>query len=453
MNYPNVCNSQDTCNSYECSGRDEFNYCQIRCCDYTRSADDIFGRFFTEQDRITSLLLKDPGMLAKTMWSTQCPLSTDRSCWWRMGNSNWLPNTQRGIRRYHACPQCRNIDRLVDLRHHPIGTPFLVEYGSHVGKSLILNEFPLTELTLKKGHPTPMMADLAYRRWGLSTSPTSLSHLEGDSFTSGVLLQWAIEHLLKSTGMPHYCHLYTAFVCGDSGYMLKDHPSIGNIQQLKRFPDLTQDNQALTPKVVRGILIQLIAVLKHLEQYDFIHGAPTNSAIVFSKEPCSYMYNDVHVASPVTLKLDQLDKSSLTLNSQIRIHSKPNLVDRFANQMTALPSQNGEFYCLNNTTAEIYLHLQRLGLPLCSSLDGYCFILSLMSEPSFGRTVLETPELNDLWKSMWTPDREPQITKEILEFHQQDYDDTMPFSDIVNLLKSSSLRKNLIPHLWNQFNK
>jgi len=59
---------------------------------------------------------------------------------------------------YYICPQCKNMNRLIDHAKTQIGKPFIIECGSSVGQQLVITETDLSSLFILKESPSPAVA-------------------------------------------------------------------------------------------------------------------------------------------------------------------------------------------------------------------------------------------------------------------------------------------------------
>lgn len=413
-----------------------------------RGADEIFNRYLTSKHEVLRLLAATPEQLVANLWSEQSPLPIDRGCMFRPGSPAAFTSTPRGVRKFHACMACRTLDRLVDLQKTPPGTPFIIEAGSETGKELMVSSEPAGNLSIKITTGPPLLAQRA--------SPLSRQidvYLESDRFTHAVLISWVLENILQLHGMPNSEKIYTAFICGDRGYLLS--------QALQAMTELTlvQSNDVA---VVTGVLLQLCTILLTLDEHDFIHGAPSLSSLRFSSEPCSYMFHDKAISAPLTLCLTDLTKASITLRlaseqdekshdqdaklrgRRLRLVPRHELPSRHAEMLSSLPLSTDNLYTLNNKTILAYSHLHSLGIPICKSMEAYCFLLALMlSETRFADVVLSTPSLRKAFESIWEPSQVNAVINDIKSLREEGMSDLSSLQ-LLNVLRPYTLRKDVL---------
>ena len=423
-------------------------YWDISCCDQTRRVDDMFSRFETEKNLVLGILMATPDRLPFLLWSEASPLSIDRRCMWKMGlissdvpppprpktffdflwTSPKIPDSKslpRGLRRSFSCPQCRNMERLVDFRKYPVGTPFLIESGQEAGERLIITDMPATHLSLKfeqESNSFPIA--------GTRSMPTfPYQTLQSDEFTNNILISFLLEYILREDiTMPSCCSLLTAFVCGDTGYLLSKAPTYASLEQLASIARYLDDENVFREDVTRGILQQLFAILNLLSGYDFIHGSASEpTSLSFKNEPCSYMIDGVHVTCPVTVQLSNFSRSSITIDTamapagttgKLRLIPSSFLPELHDNKVMPKASRT-----LTPRQLKICRHLQQIGIPLDIPLDAYDFLLSMMRIPAFSQSVLK------YYRPLWD---ELEIPSEVIDVHHDDLMTTFPLrTDIV----------------------
>ena len=415
-------------------------YWDISCCEQTRRVDDMFARFETERNLILEILFTSPERLPFLLWSEKdgsSPLSIDRQCMWKMGTVSLdLPKSRpssffdffrkapeyiepkivpRGLRRSFSCPQCRNMERLIDLRKYSVGTPFLIESGKETGKRLVINDMSATHLSLS---------------FEKVSNSFQTQTLQSDEFTNTILISFLLEYILVESGIPSCCSLLTAFVCGDTGYLLSEAPTYSTLEQLASVAKYLDDENIFRKEVTRGILQQLCAILHVLSPYDFVHGRATiPTSLSFKNEPCSYMMDDVHVTCPVTIQLSNFERSSITINDgKLRLIPSSFLPELHDNKVVQKAGK-----ILTSRQLKIYRHLQQIGVPIDIPLDTYDFLLSMMRIPAFSKSVLK--HFRPLWDQFEIPiDVIPK-----LEDGRESLDD---------LLTTFPLRTDIINFIW-----
>jgi hypothetical protein len=290
-------------------------------------------------------------------------------------------------------------------------------------------------------------------------------------------------------------------------------PSIGTISELHKIEIYHQlDPNANTMKsqhfaymplktsIARTIIIQLLVTLSELSTINFSHGTPSIHAILFTKDPISYMYNGVHVEGPITLKIGDMWNSSATFgkihyfpkNIKSSMYIERNMfVPEIATKtvsmahcydvgaiqdnnnntpivcpatITTCPdattynlckSRNVTLYRLTNSTLEIYSAMRHIGFPLyVGSFDFYCFMVSLMCDKSFYDAVIKDDKLYRLWSMMWLIDDLPNIERLIKETHDIEARGETPTSNraasnaVINIIRGAWLRCDITRFLW-----
>ncbi len=284
-----------------------------------------------------------------------------------------------------------------------------------------------------------MLAHHLYRRSQPSLSDFPQEYRVGDEFTSEILTNWVLEKKLEEFNLPHAPSLHTAFICNDTGYLLFDSPTLGNITAV-------HEAKKLKVPLILGILKQLVIFLSVAKDVDFTHNQPNWDVLQFDDEPCSYLFEGHHITCPITLKVTDLRGSSITVEAtegkngerkKIRLGPKIVIPSQYSEYLSSTPDLTQ--YHLNDSNLNVYRHLHQLGLPICSSLETYCFLLGLMSYGPFRKEVLNSKTLRRVWTSLWSsPEEETRITSGLEELSAPD------LSEILQNLKGISLKEDLL---------
>ncbi len=203
----------------------------------------------------------------------------------------------------------------------------------------------------------------------------------------------------------------------------------------------------------------MFSILHYLRDYDFSHGNPNTKNIKFTKEVVSYIYDGVHISSPVTLKLLDFSTSSCTIEKNLRLYSKNVVADEQLKNKTFTPildTVNDEVmvYKLKDPkkypkAIVLYNYMKHLGLPIySSSFDAYAFMIVLMSDKSFYVTFQKYDKLKNFWKNMWVNKEDFKKINERLE-NIHDEKISISYEDVLTLLNGLSLRCDMIENGWN----
>ena len=489
----------------------------------TRNVDDMLKRFYFDRLRVVEMMSTNVEHLLNVLWTKSSPVSIDNECLCQMGKTTYYNNIQEQMENnrhpnetlanFYMCSQCKNISRLIKLTPKNINKPFFIEYGNNSGKNIIILQTYLSKYSSRiNPHPQNYFNFILNKRYLFNKCnnflkyPTqsyeNIKFISSDQFTNQMLISWYLEDYLNKISLPHICKIYTSFICNNFGYYIYENPDIGRLNNLQKQPHLllnkpdinhsyTNDSYfCFRNDVTRNIFIQLFCTLHALMKYDFSHGGPSSRSILFSSEPCSYIYNDIHVDSEITLKLSNFTNSAITLanltsqspsppSSQqlYRLYSSSiighEIISRkkyskiistisqsFINNTVSSnisnnsqSSKNVNFYKLKNPSSHlqesiIYMYMKHLGLPLFqSSFDAYSFIIVLMSNPYFYCSVIDDPSLFDFWKSLWIPSEFQKVNENVKLLHS-DPDSTSKFYKILIFLSNYHLRCDLISHAF-----
>ena len=241
-------------------------------------------------------------------------------------------NAKQLFMRAFKCPQCRQMDRFVDLLQYKANTPFVIECGNEVGSLFTIVQRSVYHLHMtpeenpRKDNFSQQALLLSCQNEGIAPtrrlrrvmSDSSLvipvkdidegnnmtKYYNCDPFTNEVLITTFINDYLDFYHLPTTYRLHTAFVCGEDGYILYETPELYYIQ-----PSL---------KVAEGIVYQLISTLHCLSKQQFTHGSLTQDSLSLVKRGCDYDYDGVLIAYDFTVKLGNFKLSSITVSDGIQ---------------------------------------------------------------------------------------------------------------------------------------
>ncbi len=481
--------------------------------DSTRAVDSMLARFDVDRKIVTNLLKTSPNTLVQTLWKTNSPISKDENCLFQMGKNlamsiddllNNAPTICDTMANFYICPQCKNMRRLIEFsgsKRTNEQEPFILECGEKAGTSLCYEEKRISSLTLKiesppysvkRAYTSPYIAELAQCSSATCPIPSKeagsnllmkymeTDYLGSDTFTNNMLINFYLNEELTKQKMPHILHTNISFVCDDKGYNINEYLDIGKIGNFQEFPEFLEtdgkpsptakadDKLPISASVSKSIIMQLFASLNALRKYDFSHGNPSTETIRFSKEVVSYIYDGVHVAGPVTLKLSDFSTSGCTVTREnenfLRLYSKSVVADEELKKrvyepiIETLNLDNSEskvtVYKLKNPckcvkSSILFMYMKHLGLPVyAASFDAYSFMTILMCERSFYAGVMMDLDLARFWRSMWLNDDEFNVIDErVKEFHEKSED--VSSKNILKLLSDLSLRCDMIDFGWN----
>lgn len=462
-------------------------YHSYDCCEWTRGIDTLMSRYKEDREKVVSMIKNSPDELIKNVWKPGGALAIDNKCMCRMGKGE--------ERSPFSCAQCKNLRRLIDFRLGGVETPFQIECGEMVGKSLIVASSEINTPFIKWDDESARKARIfvqQYHNLTICGTPNINNSrcITGDSFTIRSLILWMIHDLFLENGLPHIPTMHTAFICRGMGYSLYDMPTIGTLSSLKKL-------KKLKASVVRTIITQLLVILLELSKVNFSHGTPSMHALIFNKEPVSYLYEEFHVEGEVTVQISDLWNASATFNnvhyfpksvkSLIYLEKSmfvPEITTRKVSMshchdlealdegapvvcpttLTICPDSTTYSVCkpssvtlykLTNNTIDIYNAIRHIGFPLYpGSFDFYCFMVSLMCEKSFYDCVTNDNKLYRLWSMMWLLEDLPNIERSIQDYHQQEQkpenaaNNRASANVAVNIVRGSWLRCDIVKYIW-----
>jgi len=469
--YGQQCESIDGANKYH----------DFECCEWTRGVDTLLDRFINDQTQVTTLIETNPDKLITDIWKQEGPLAIDNNCRCQMG---------KGDRRSpYTCAQCKNLRRLIDFRYGGVDRPFRIECGEAIGKNFIVTSTNISNPFLNWDPDSARRARhylQQYQNLTICGTPNieNMRCLTGDSFTISTLIQWMISKQFSNKNIPHCPINYTSFICNGVGYSLSIVPDIGTINDLHKiegYHERSMDSMrsqhiaysSLKNSVTRSIIIQLLVILKELSSISFSHGNPGIQSLIFTRDPISYSYDNIHVHGPLTLKISNFSNSSATFgqdhyfpkNIKTSMYIERNMfIPEIVTKNVSMAycqknidnvckNDNVAVYRLTNSTIDIYDAMRHIGFPLYSgSFDFYCFMVALMSDKSFFDSVLKDPKLYRIWSMMWLSEDISAVETEIQNIHnleQQGQTSTLPQNtNIINVIRSKWLRCDIVNYIW-----
>ena len=484
------------------------NVCSLDYINNNGNIDNMLSQFKKDRNYIVHLLDTDINRLIMELWSPSSPVCLDNKCLFNMGQTlkahsledriegNIVVN--EGYLNYYLCSQCRNMSRLIDSAKTPIGQPFYIECGSSAGQQLVVVESNIAKLFILKESPSPAVARALKNPFITSLNKCSsgcnssdvcyvrdyknMNYIGADPYTNNLLINWYLNNKLSEQGIPNIIKMHIGFVCNNKGYCMYEYPDIGRLRHLQEYPEYLEhkdrpsptakadDKVPISKNVVKGIIMQLFGVLHNLRKYDFSHGGASSRSVLFMKEPCSYLYDGVHVEGPLTLKLCDLYQAGITIGNN-RLYNKSVIAEEELLKKPFKPiidsasitpfsfnknvsREKITIYRLkdpvnNINEALLFMYIKHLGLPIYqSSFDAYGFMISLMADRSFYVSVMNDDSMYLLWRSMWLPEEFETVQDKIQKLHNSP-DPVTRVDKVLRFLAGFGLRCDMIEHGWN----
>ena len=432
-----------------------------------RKTDEILEAWSDFRERIVGYLKSNPNYFAENLWEDQWMIPTNPNCLFRSGYSK----VQAPINIFYKCSQCTLLGRLTILDDKSAGRPFLIECGKEAGNmlTLIMNRMKSTFSGISKDqklHREEIMMKSEYTNCD-KISDDSTVFLSLDPFTNDHIINILLTDILNEMPFDHTCKLYTFYKCGSNVNSIYEYPTIGSIIDLSTNTLLLEHKDGNEPvfsaNLVYSIIIQLLVILRKLNENNFIHGSPNLKSITFFDNSIDYIYNGVRISSPITLKLCNFKNSSITVpgqNEPIRIYSKSGIFDHQSAHRSYYPKirsisltqySKKEIMMYNFNSANFLQIIRHSGLPLyASSFDIVSFMVSLMSYKPFYIGFNNVPEFKTIWNNLWRQGDSSSIDSWLNEYHLSGsyITDT---SDAVTILSNKWIRCDALDYLWSSF--
>jgi len=219
----------------------------------------------------------------------------------------------------------------------------------------------------------------------------------------------------------------------------------------------------LKTDIIYEIFKQAMVIVKSLTLYNFFHRDINSNTLLFFSDYCSYIYDNVYVDCPITLKISDLSLSSITINNEIRLYNQSNIIDEEIEKMQykiLLNIIDEINFCSKNNTYNfkniinnfqkytIYIYLMNLGIPMFqSSLNVYIIMIILMSYINFYNEFIKSDKLMSIWKKMWNIEDYNILMENIKELHK-DINSTSHLDKIMKFLSNYQLKCDVLDLIW-----
>ncbi len=326
------------------------------------------------------------------------------------------------------CVQCRNMSRIVDLAKC-MGLPFKIESGKYIGNYFILLKEPNVISQVSQG----------------------FSSIKSDPFSNNVLITWILEYKLPSAIAKHLLKMHTAYICGNDGYYLYNHPELGSLNQLTEttetyFPDI----DIFGADFIKEYLKQIYVFLNYLGD-NFIYGDLTIDSLLFNFEETIYEWESVFINCPITLKFSNFKCSSYRITDQLSLspHSPILAVmnqSQLYKDILSYFSKPRDFFVLSEsfTTQPLLLRSILTTHPkhFSSIFNLYSFILLLVSHPPIRKNIISSPSLSHLISQLFSP-----------SFLSLDFSSAISFEQTLVYLTNIKMRSNAFDILLSFFHE
>lgn len=440
--------------------------------------DDLLEQYdFQKKVIMRELVYKTDDFIDK-VWKNDGYLIRDNYCQCKVGSGD--------IYSPFSCYNCKNLSRLTDFKSILVNSPFQIECGDNTGLTLCIEKFGVVSPKLSWDENVMNEAKKYLARHSITCGTpkdiSSLRSLRGDPFTIQIMIKWLIEKVFDKIKLTHILKTHNSFICSNNGYNVREHATIGNFKKLcltknAIVEDLTDGTivKKLNTKITKGIILQLLSILKTLSIYNFSHGTPSYKSLLFGNEPVNYKMNDLKIVSPVTVYINNFNYSSMTVKN-IHLSSKTTQSDiylkkaSFTSDIATKSISNNyceneinyqrnrnicdisnnatNYYKLTNDTLDVYTNMRHIGFPLfVGSFDFYCFLVSLMCCKKFYNSVHSDEKLHKFWTMLWSSEDILVLEERIKIAH--DYEDEILSYPPYDLIKGLWLRCNVIDYCWN----
>lgn len=275
--------------------------------------------------------------------------------------------------------------------------------------------------------------------------------------------------LLKKEKLYLYNNFMWSFICSNYTTTITRKSIYKNTKDLCRNPyysnysspylDINKETK-ISKNTLSSIIKQLVYLSMTLSKYHFVHGEPCSKYINYSNEKTvimgethtlklilnlsnfssityenkRYFYNDERIFNSGI----PLEKIEVSINGSVNYtnHSKVN--DEY-DKLCIL------FYKIGNKVSNFIKLRNNCSVPLCyRSFDFICFLVSLINDPVFYKTFLESDKFLNIWKLLWKKDEYQNLMEEITRTKFKN------FTCILNILKKYFIRFDAIDYFYNE---
>jgi hypothetical protein len=332
------------------------------------------------------------------------------------------------------CIQCRDLSLLSDMT---LGKPFIIQCGKMMGTWMLLTTDSLpnlkveVDMELKDETLRLIGSERKMLECGTPDS-TDIVFLKCDPISCNVMVSWLVDSALKDGYW-----LVSVYKCGNDVYKL---------QKLRYTLPALRGH--LSPCEAKGIVIQVVAMMRKLSEYHFVHGNPSPYSLRMSNDPISTMYDSVHLNGMYRVGLDPGTSSSIT-SWKTRVCSDnrnwrgtiltPTMENRFVAGKVTL-------YTIPAANLDTFIDRRSSGIPIYPcSLDLYCILVGLACDPQFESIITGMG-----WSSLWIkPGDIEKIQLRIAEWKCANGTSLYPeYREIMQMLTGIWLRCDAVDVMW-----
>ena len=425
------------------------------------SADNIIDKWKTDRENIYDNIVNNKIFNIWSNISDSNNCSCDSNC-----NTNLLSN---------VCQGCKLTSRLFKSNIIIPNSDFKINIGKYINC-----EFCFKKVTVDNSKLEKYEKDVFSVKYGkkiieqiqlMSSCENNFTTLinstnffvsKGSFIEHYFVMSCILEQYLK--GLPTIPVIKWLYQCNNSINCIEEKINTININEISSL----------------DILLQLIPTLKILSEKFFTHGSPTINSLIFEKKPCSFNYLGKNITSTFSLRFLPSCYSSINVSNnrlffnnsilsykfydmdsfpQIFIKQRLSLdIDSiynctYSNQLIpCLPTYNKIYktcYKIGKDYELFYSYVSNYGLPLFySSFDLYCFLISLLIQPSFFYDFMSNLKLELIWKELWNTDEYTLVMTSLSLLNPKS-----TYFEILKFLSNFDLRCDGINFFWENLQK
>ena len=319
-------------------------------------------------------------------------ISIDPTCRWKMGADHCLDINTYSERNYNSftvrnyqCKSCKIFNEIADYNHLVLPQAFSID-----GQKYQIESYNHVNLVLNQDN----------------------NQILSDRFTHQLLLG----SLLKDN--QHISKIIHGFICNYNGTLFREKCKIGFIDSLITYEKILEngkriDGKVIKPSIIIDILNQIIDFFQLMKDYNLVLGNINNNTLCFSRSN-----------NKVIVKINDLKDISLNIEG-LRIIPKT-FWDNRKIKYILYETDLGDSLRINIEPGNFNQHREYINYRHSGSsefnsvINIYMVMLKLASNRLIFKSILDDPEIQQWWFSLWLPNVYPKINARLIEIQENE---------------------------------
>lgn len=384
--------------------------------EYCLLISDVCRQLYSEADRILESIKKMSGSSNETESKIllQPLIAHDDACLYNLNEIQRIPFMERinrnetldSIINLYRCKKCTMMSEILDL-NKPLDEPFFISCEST--ESYVIDKY-----------------NDVYLSFGVSTSENG-TILYLDNFSNNYIINLIIKGLVSSE-IPNYKGYndkLTAFVCRNTGYVIKEYHKELNVN-------------SLMDKDIYGLIIQIFTIVTILSKYQFIMTGISIHIIKIYNQMIEYQYDGVNVTSNIKCVIDNFFGASINYDKvKVAPHHMYGEDTVIRNKTLIKDHEVIDYFKIENIDMK---GLVSKDLNYKPALNAYIFFILLYNEKNV--KVYIRSNLLNIWNGLWLYTERDNVENEIMEIGE------LNDGRLFEFLKGKSLRYDAHDFIW-----